>query len=419
VTEFARYGSPYNWLPDAVGPPGQRGAAFIHDLTLEGDGEEMAGVSISTEDKLEIARRLAEIGVAEISVLGNSPRPSPEDVRVAEQIAALGLPMRVGAFVKTEEEIQTAARIGLRGVTILVWVNDRSLPAGIGGRDVLAKSRHLAGVARERGLHTNFMAMDATRTRPEFLREVIEAVEPTCDEYTIADSRGVISPYGLRYLIEQVRTWTDRPLQVHCHNHSSMALANGVAAVLGGASGLQTTVNGLGELAGLLALEEIAVALPMHAGISTGIDLTRLKGLSDFVVRATGVAISTHKPVVGDRAFCIPETEDIQQIVYGRATRGVLEESVVYPPRLVGNRLHVSIGRKCNEYTVRYHLFANGLTAEPHTLHKIVEAVRAAAGAADGFYLMDEATFLELVRHGGFAVQPLAAGAHDRGAGSG
>jgi isopropylmalate/homocitrate/citramalate synthase len=419
VTDLARFGSLYNWLPAGVAPPGGRGAAFIHDLTLEGDGEEMAGVSISTEDKLEIARRLAEIGVAEISVLGNSPRPSPEDVRVAEGIVALGLPMRVGAFVKTEEEIRTSARIGLRGVTILVWVNDRSLPAGTGGRDVLAKSRHLTGVAKEQGLHTNFMAMDATRTRPEFLREVVEAVEPTCDEYTIADSRGVISPFGLRSLIEQVRSWTARPLQVHCHNHSSMAVANGVAAVLGGVVGLQTTVNGLGELAGLLALEEIAVAVPMHAGISTGIDLARLKSLSDFVVRATGVPISTHKPVVGDRAFCIPETEDIQQIVYGRATRGLLEESVVYPPRLVGNELHVSIGRKCNEYTVRYHLFANGLTAEPDAIHAIVEAVRAVAAAADGFFLMDEAAFLELVRRGGFAVQPLAAGAQDRGPGPG
>ena len=419
MTEFARYGSPYNWLPAEVGPPGQRPAAFIHDLTLEGDGEEMAGVSLSLENKLEIARRLAEIGVAEISVLGNSPRPSPEDVREAEQIIALGLPIRIGAFVKTEGEIQTAARIGLRGVTILVWVNDRSLPAGLGGQDVLAKCRHLTGFARERGLHTNFMAMDATRTRPEFLREVIEAVEPTCDEYTIADSRGVISPYGLRYLIEQVRTWTDRPVQVHCHNHSSMALANGVAAVLGGASGLQTTVNGLGELAGLLALEEIAVALPMHAGVSTGIDLTRLKDLSDFVVRAANVAISPHKPVVGDRTFCIPETEDIQQIVYGRATRGLLEESVVYPPRLVGNRLRVSIGRKCNEYTVRYHLFANGLTAAPDTIQEIVAAVRTAAGAAEGFYLMDEATFLALVHQGGFVVQPLGAGVRDPAPGTG
>ena len=406
-------------MPDGVGPPGQRGAAFIHDLTLEGDGEEMAGVSISLENKLEIARRLAEIGVAEISVLGNSPRPTPEDVHEAEQVVALGLPIRIGAFVKTEEEIQTAARIGLRGVTILVWVNDRSLPTGIDGRDVLAKCRHLTGFARERGLHTNFMAMDATRTRAEFLREVIDTVEPTCDEYTIADSRGVISPYGLRYLIELVKTWTDRPLQVHCHNHSSMALANGVAAVLGGASGLQTTVNGLGELAGLLALEEIAVALPMHAGISTGIDLSRLKALSDFVVRATNVAISPHKPVVGERAFCIPETEDIQQIVYGRATRGLLEESVVYPPSLVGNQLHVSIGRKCNEYTVRYHLFANGLTAEPDTIQEIVAAVRTAAGTEDRYYLMDEATFLGLVQRGGFAVRPLAVGAPDRGSKSG
>lgn len=68
-----------------------------------------------------------------------------------------------------------------------------------------------------------------------------------CDEITISDLLGVISPWGLEHLLKLVRTITSKPLQVHLHNHRSMATANALAAVRGGASIIHTTVNGIGE----------------------------------------------------------------------------------------------------------------------------------------------------------------------------
>ena len=141
--------------------------------------------------------------------------------------------------------------------------------------------------------------------------------------------------------MERVTEWTQKPIQVHCHNNVSMATANALAAVMGGASILHTTVNGLGEFAGLLALEEIAVALSMHLGIETGIDFSELTSLSEFVSGITGVSRQPNRPIVGDHAFCVPETEEIQEALWELSQAGKLESSLTFPPASVGNRFQL------------------------------------------------------------------------------
>ena len=83
--------SPCNWAPESIRrlSPGRR--IIVQDLTLEGDGEEMAGLRPSDEDRIAVARRIDEIGAPRTAVLGNPPRPAPDGVRAAEKIAALGL----------------------------------------------------------------------------------------------------------------------------------------------------------------------------------------------------------------------------------------------------------------------------------------------------------------------------------------
>ena len=408
------HGSRYNWAPEAIRRLDPSHRIVIQDLTLEGDGEEMAGLCLSEADRVAIARELDAIGVPRIAVLGNSPRPTPDEVRAAEKIAGLGLECRIGSFAKTAHEIRLAADIGLWGVTVLVGANDALLPAAWTGDDLVAHSRGLMEAGKERGLHTTFMAMDATRTRPEFLQRLLAGVEAASDEIVIADSLGVASPWGFQHLMELARTWTTRPIQVHCHNHASMAVANAMAAVVGGATVVHTTVNGLGELAGQVPLEEFAVAAELHLGLGTGIDLERLKGLSDLVVQATGVPISVHKPVVGDHAFSFPETEEIQEAIYGLYRQGRLDECLTYPAERVGGTMHMAIGRKCNEYTVRFNLETRGWTADDETIRAIAEAVREKASAATGHYIMDEAEFMAFVERQGFRLIPFDASPHGR-----
>ena len=300
MSDFSEYGSRYNWLANSVRDFKRKGTVIIDDLTLEGDGEEMAGVAISDKDKIAIATQLSEIGVSRIRVLG--PKPQSDEISIVEEILSLGLPVQIGSLVQTQEDLEISAQIGLWGVLVNIGVSAIRISDGKTELDIIEESKRLTRFAKEQGLHTCFLMGDTTHTKPEFLKQLILAVQENCDELGFADS-GAVSPFGFRYLIEQVTTWTKLPVAVHCHNGSSMAVANALACVLGGASVLHTTVNGLGELSGLLSLEEIAVALPMHLGVSTGIKLERLKSVSEMVVRATGVPISVQKPVVGDRFF--------------------------------------------------------------------------------------------------------------------
>ncbi|MFC1803386.1 hypothetical protein ACFL0D_05405 [Thermoproteota archaeon] len=407
MMDIKEIGSLYNWVPDYIAKSKKKDRIIIDDMTLEGDCEEMAGITISEEDKIEIATRLSDIGVDRLSVLGYSPMPPPEEIRTVEKIVDLGLPIKLGAFAKTQEEIEIAARIGLWGVTILVSVSNPQIEHAGDRANVVEKIRQLTSFAKDQGLYAIFLAGSSTNTRPEFLKEVILEVQENCDELCIADSTGVISPFGYRYLVEEVGKWTNLPLSVHIHNHSSMAVANALGVVLGGVSVLQTTVNGMGEYSGVLPLEEVAVALPMHLGVSTGIKLDKLKSLSDFVARATGVPTSIHKPVVGEYTFAVPETEQIQQSNYERAKIGPIDNFGTPPPKLVGNKRRFSIGRKCNEYTVLYNLGINGWTAEPSTIKEIVEAVRRKAHAQKGYYLMEEEDFMKMVKEAEYELIPI------------
>jgi methanogen homocitrate synthase len=404
---FKRYASLYNWLPESIKNSKKKNTVIIDDLTLEGECEEMAGITISETDKIEIATRLSELGVPRMSVLGHSPMPPIEEIQIVEKILDLGLPIKIGSFARTQEEIEIASQLGLFGVTILVIVNEALLPPGKTIADMIEKSERLTSYAKDEGLYTSFMAMDSTRTELKTLKKFIYEIEDNCDELCIADSLGVASPWGFRYLIEQVSNWTKRSLSVHLHNHTSMAVANALAAVLGGASVLHTTVNGLGEFSGLLSMEEMAVALPIHLGVSTEIKLEGLKEISDLVTRATGVPISIHKPAVGDYSFAIPETEEIQQLFFEKAKKGPVNEIITYPPEFVGNRIRFSIGRHCNEYTVRYNLGINGWTAPPLTIQAIVETVRRLANEKEGHYIMEESDFIKMVKEEGFELTRL------------
>jgi isopropylmalate/homocitrate/citramalate synthase len=394
---LTEYASPYNWVEGGQNPKPSK-KVEIHDLTLEGDGEEMAGLRFRHEERVRIAKLLDAAGVHRISVLGNSPRPTQDEIKSADAIANLGLKAKVGAFVKTAEEIKTCAHIGLWGVTILVGVNDAVLTGGRTGQDIIDQCKRLTETARELDLHTCLMGMDATRTRSQFLERVVRELDPFFDEFVVADSLGRISPFGIRNLVALVRQWTTKPLQVHPHNHTSMAVANCVGAVLGGASIVQTVVNGLGEFTGIAATEECAVALEMHAGVTLQIDRPRLQELAKLVSQASGLPIPPNKPITGRSAFAIPETEEIQEVLYQLHCEGRFNDGLPFPPEIVGATARMSIGRKCNAFTVLYNLQTSGIQVSQVEAEEIATKVRARLESHKGYVLMEQSELLQLAR---------------------
>lgn len=401
--EIVSCGSLYNEHA-AQGCAGRRVQLF--DLSLEGDGEEMAGVNFASADRLELARRLDAIGVDRLALLGNSPEPTSEQIDDAGAIADLGLKARLFAFTKTTGEIELAKRLGLEGAVILIAVNPRYFLGDLTPDGVIATARRLCEHAKALNLHTTIMAMDATRTEPGYLERFLQEVAPAADEVALGDSLGVASPWGIERLVGLARTWTDRPLQVHCHNHAGVGVANGLAAVRAGADIVHVTVNGLGEFAGLLALEELAVALPMHLDCRTGIETAKLTDLCRFVAEASGIDLPPHKPVVGRGAFTIPETEEIQVALDEADRAGLLDEALTVPPARVGQVARMGMGRLCGPAAIAFTLRRHGFRAELAVLASIAKAVRERSAPAGAYDLLDDDGLFRLIDEGGFRIDP-------------
>ena len=328
----------------------------ICDLTLESDGEEMAGLKFKESERLEIAKILDEVGAHRIAIIGNSPKPTKGDIKSAEKILGLNLNARTNGFVKTEEEILTCQKIGIKEVVILVGINETAFTKNISPKNILEKSERLIEYAKNLGLHVTFMGMDSTRTSPIYLKKIITKLEPLFDEYVIGDSLGRITPYGIEYLVKLIKKWTNKPIHLHPHNTTSLAVANSLSGVLSGLSVVHTTVNGLGEFSGLAATEELSAAIDIHAGISLGLNYSKLQEASSLVSRITGIQTPPFKPITGKSAFAIPETEETQEFMYNLSLENKIFEGMPIPPKLVGKNITFSIGKKCNEFAVLYNL---------------------------------------------------------------
>ena len=133
----------------------------------------------------------------------------------------------------------------------------------------------------------------------------------------------------------EVRT----PISIHLHNDFGFALANAIAAVKSGAKAVTTTVNGIGERAGNVPLEQFVASMKFLYGHDLGIDCTRLRTLSDTVASFSKCQVSRNQPLVGDNAFSHES---------GIHVAAVLNCPMTYeciPPEAVGNQRHLRMGK--------------------------------------------------------------------------
>ncbi len=368
----------------------------ICDLTLEADGEEMAGLKFKESERLEIAKLLDEVGAHRIAIIGNSPKPTKGDIKSAEKILDLNLNARTNGFVKTEEEILTCQKIGLKEVVILVGVNETAFTKNTSLNDILEKSKRLIEYAKSLELHVTFMGMDSTRTSPIHLKKIITKLEPLFDEFVIGDSLGRITPYGIEYLVKLIKKWTNKPIHLHPHNTTSLAVANSLSGVLSGLSVVHTTVNGLGEFSGLAATEELSAAIDIHAGISLGLNYSKLQEASSLVSRITGIQTPPFKPITGKSAFAIPETEETQEFMYNLSLENKIFEGMPIPPKLVGKNITFSIGKKCNEFTVLYNLKECGYEITKEEAKIIAREVRRRLSTRNKYCLITQNELLSI-----------------------
>ena len=313
----------------------------ILDTTLR-DGEQSPGVALTADDKLAIARQLARLRVDVIEA--GFPFSSPGDYAAVRAIAEqVDGPVIAGLSRCFEADVRQCAKAlePAQQARIHVFIGTsqihRDSQLHMTQAEVLERARSMTALAKTFREDVEFSPMDASRTEPEYLADVVAAtIEAGATTINLPDTVGYATPDEWRALIEwlkvRVPTLADVTLSVHCHNDLGIAVANSLASVRAGARQVETCVNGIGERAGNAALEEVAMATRLHPevfGVATQLDHSQLYRTSRLVTQLTGMVVQPNKAVVGANAFAHHSGIHQDGILKDRRTFEIMEAASV------------------------------------------------------------------------------------------
>src|SRR5580700_10022436 len=265
----------------------------FYDTTLR-DGEQTVGVVLSPQQKLEIARKLDELGVSRIEA--GFPRVSAEDVEAIQLMQKANLKAELWGFSRAVRgDVEELVRLGLSASVIEAPTSDIKLKAyGMSRDDVLKRATDAISFAKQSGISVAFFAVDGTRTELEFLKRIyLGALNAGAREIVVVDTIGACGPEAAEFLVAEVCRWVGRDVPVHWHGHNDFGLgtACALAAVRAGASWIQGTINGMGERAGNADICEIALALQCLYGVPVALDLAKVREVSEAVCKASGYTL--------------------------------------------------------------------------------------------------------------------------------
>ena len=294
----------------------------IFDTTLR-DGEQSPGATMTSTEKLEVARALARLGVDVIEA--GFPAASPDDLEAVRKIAVeVGnpkdgskAPIICGLARTTKGDIDKAweavkdARYPRIHTFLATSEIHMKYKLKMDREQVVDRVIEMVSYARGLCEDVEFSPEDAGRSDPEFLYLVLgEAIKAGATTLNIPDTVGYTTPDEFGMLIDGIMRNTpgieNAIVSVHCHDDLGLATANTLAGLRAGARQAEVTINGIGERAGNSALEEIVMALqtrhPLY-NLNSGVDATQITRLSKLVSNYTGMAVQPNKAIVGANAF--------------------------------------------------------------------------------------------------------------------
>jgi 2-isopropylmalate synthase len=287
---------------------------YIFDTTLR-DGEQVPGCKLNTNEKLNLALKLEDLGVDIIEA--GFPISSPGDFESVTQISKAITRSTVCALSRAvQKDIEVAGQA-------LHFAKRSRIHTGIGTsdfhikskfnsnrEDILARAVQCVKWARNYTDDVEFYAEDAGRTDNDYLARVVEAViKAGATVVNIPDTTGYCLPYQygekIAYLVNNVANIDKAIISCHCHNDLGLATANSIAGVIGGARQIECTINGLGERAGNTSLEEVVMIIQQHKhlGFHTGVNSKKLYPISREVSEIMRMPVQPNKAIVGSNAF--------------------------------------------------------------------------------------------------------------------
>ena len=307
----------------------------IFDTTLR-DGEQSPGASLTSGEKVEIARALARMGIDVIEAgfpaaspddleavrriaieVGNSPVARFEEAGAEQPVAQRQPPIICGLARATKSDIDASWEAVRHAAHPRIHTFLATSPIHMQYKlkmspdEVVRRVGEMVTYARSLCEDVEFSPEDAGRSEPDFLYRVLTlAIESGATTLNIPDTVGYTTPEEWGKLIEGIIQNTKgiekAVVSLHCHNDLGMATANTLAGLRAGARQVEGTVNGIGERAGNASIEEVVMALHTRRNLfnlTTGIDTTQIARVSHMVSTYTGIPVQPNKAIVGANAF--------------------------------------------------------------------------------------------------------------------
>lgn len=343
------------------------------DTTLR-DGEQMPGVDLTVDQKLEIAMLLDELGVDAIEA--GFPITSQGEFEAVKLIANNVSHAEVVALTRAiKSDIDKALDADVDSIHTFIATSDLHMKYKLKmtREQVLEKAVQAVEYARSHGIIVEFSAEDATRSDLQFLVEIFQAVvDAGASRIDIADTVGIAYPSYIANIVSYIRRNVkgNYIISVHCHNDFGMAVANSVSAIEAGADQAHVTIIGVGERAGNAALEEVASALKFLFGYNVGIRFEKIRKIADIVAKHFMLSIPPNKAIVGRNAFAHES---------GIHVHGVLSHPLTYEPidpAIVGAERLIVIGKHSGKHAIEYMLKQMGVEPRDEVINEVLKIVK-------------------------------------------
>lgn len=340
----------------------------IFDTTLR-DGEQSPGASIAPERKIVIARQLAKLGIDVIEP--GFPVSSPGEFAAVQQISRELQQVEIAGFARAvkadiDAAVQATQDAAKRRLHLFISSSDIHLNHQLRkSRDeVVQIAREMVAYGKQFVDEIEFSAMDSTRSGREFVIQLVEAViAEGATIINLPDTLGYAMPNEIIDLFQAVRKEARGGETVrysaHCHNDLGLAVANSLAAIQGGATQIEVTVNGIGERAGNCSLEELVMAIETRKDVmqaKTNVDVSEIYETSRLVSRTMNFPIAYNKPIVGRNAFQHESGIHQDGLLKNRSTYEIMD------PEAMGiSRNMIILGKHSGSHAIKHRLAEYGV----------------------------------------------------------
>ena len=319
----------------------------IMDSTLR-DGEQTNGVSFLPHEKLMIARLLLEkvnvdrLEVASARVSEGEKEAVTGICRFAEQAGYLDR-IEVLGFVDHNKSVDWIAETGGHVINLLAK----------------GSYKHCT------------QQLHKTPNSPEYVYQMMEAMKDTnIERFLLPDTLGILTPTQCEdFITKMVDMYPDKRFDFHAHNDYDMAVADSLAAVRCGASGIHVTVNGLGERCGNAPLSSVEAVLKDMCDVETNIVESQLNMISRVVEGYSGIAVSPNEPIVGENVFTqvagVHADGDKKDNLYSNALK----------PERFGRKREFALGKNSGKANIEKNLEELGMTLTPEQVRKVTQRI--------------------------------------------